>query len=304
MTIDASVIIPSLGRLDQLRNCIGGVLSQDSDYVIEIVVVVDGLDSESLAKTIESEFRGRAELLFDSSLERRGSAAAKNIGAHKAQGDLLVFIDDDTVPARSWLRSIIESYSDDVVGVGGSERKRGRQPFLRRLLFFIQGNRTGRVTKSGMVISNFTPEKKSNVYVDCLPGCNMSFRREVFLQSGGFDENYVGTAYREETDFCMRIRPHGKLLFVPIAVVDHAEHEYGGNSPSSYRDWNYWYHRNNTYFFLKNFRPVSKPLWVRHCLVELTIAVSRMFLSLDPSPIGTMRSGIADGKKMSAGLRG
>ena len=304
MSVDVSIIIPSLGRLDHLRNCIEAILSQDAGYKLEIIVVIDGSGCEDAARLLASEFGDRGRLLIDVSHTRRGSAKAKNIGARMASGKLLVFLDDDTIPTHSWLTSLVESYSIGIVGVGGSERKGGPPSIANSLFYSIYGGKTGRITKSGLVISNFTPKKRDTESVDCLPGCNMSFRKEPFIRLGGFDENYVGTAYREETDFCVRVKTLGELLFVPAAMVDHLEEPYGGNSPSSFRDWNYWYHRNNTYFYLKNFGPVSRLRWLRHYLVELHTSLMRMLVQHNLSPIVMMRSGIIDGRRALQESRG
>jgi GT2 family glycosyltransferase len=41
-------------------------------------------------------------------------------------------------------------------------------------------------------------------------GCNMSFRREIFTKYGlQFDERFRGSAVREESDFCLRLRDTG-----------------------------------------------------------------------------------------------
>ena len=304
MTVDVSIIIPSLGRTDQLRNFIGAILSQDFECRMEIIVVMDGSDCEDAAKALEGEFGNRQNLLFDVSRTRRGSAAAKNVGARIASGELLIFLDDDTIPSRSWLRFLIGSYSAEIVGVGGSERKRDRPSLLTRLLHSLYGGRTGRITKSGVVISNYSPDKRGSEFVDCLQGCNMSFRRDAFLRIGGFDENFIGTAYREETDLSIRIGATGKLLFTPKAMVDHLEEPHGGNTPSSCRDWNYWYHRNNTYFYMKNFEPVARTLWMRHWMIELMLAAARMLVQRDLFPVIAMRSGIMDGRKALMESRG
>lgn len=88
----------------------------------------------------------------------------------------------------------------------------------------------------------------------------MSFRREILFRIGGFDENFVGNAFREETDFCIRLRklPY-RILFDPDAALIHywqteggCDHTRFGNSKlisfAYYRD----FVQNNFYFFLKH----------------------------------------------------
>ena len=60
-------------------------------------------------------------------------------------------------------------------------------------------------------------------------GCNMSFKRHVLDRVGGFDTRYVGNAYREESDICMRVRRAGfAVRFAPAAKLVHLEAPAGG----------------------------------------------------------------------------
>jgi len=59
--------------------------------------------------------------------------------------------------------------------------------------------------------------------------CNLSVRRERALEIGGFDMNFIGAAYRFETEFCRRVWQHGgKVLFEPKASIRHLKVERGG----------------------------------------------------------------------------
>jgi GT2 family glycosyltransferase len=293
----ATIVVPSTGRTERLRKCIESLVAQKTAFTFEIVVVIDGPDSEHVKDLIVSECGSRANLSFNTSPTRRGSPRAKNIGARLAKGEILVFVDDDVAVRESWLARIVAGYSVGIVGVGGSEVKRPRSEFIRWFWSRLNGNTTGKVTRSGLVISNFTSEKTAPEQVDCLAGANMSFDRAAFEKSGGFDENYLGTAYREETDLCMRMLSVGRLLFVPSAIMDHFEEGLGGNSPLSQRDWNYWYHRNNTYFFLKNVVGAKSRSWLRHSIVESVVALGRVFQQRSLYPLTTMSEGVRDGTK-------
>src|SRR5258708_37135893 len=60
------------------------------------------------------------------------------------------------------------------------------------------------------------------VEVDHLRGCNMSFRREVLEQIGGFDPNYTLTNLLGGTDLCTRVKKAGwQLVNVPAMAVQH-----------------------------------------------------------------------------------
>ena len=296
MIRSVSVVVPSLGRVERLRECVGAILGQDIDVLLDVAVVIDGAEAERAASELRKIFSDDKRIKFDASPKRRGSPLAKNVGASLVKGEVVVFVDDDTVPQSGWLRTLVNSYSEGIVGVGGSEDKQRPLGNLRKLWIRFWGGATGKVTKSGLVVSNFTPSKPVPEKVDCLAGANMSFLREAFERSGGFDVNYKGTAWREETDLCLRIRTGSSLLFVPAARVIHKEELTGGNSPESVREWNYWYHRNNTYFFLKNLAGRGKGLWLRHQTIELVIALGRILQQRSVSPLTTFRPATRDGR--------
>jgi len=295
MNPKASIVVPSLGRYERLKQCIQSVLDQQTPFDFEVIVVIDGPDSASIGEKLSTEM-GSTRLRFDVSSERRGSPRAKNAGAGLAKGEVLVFVDDDVVARKGWLETLIAGYSHGVAGVGGSEAKPRDPGLMRSLWLKLLGSPTGIVTWSGQVVSNFSPTKTEVEEVQCLAGANMSFAKVLFDQVGGFDVGYLGTSYREETDLCARFRGENKLLFVPTAVVDHFEEGVGGNTPESLREWNYWYHRNNTYFFLKNEGLLNLSNWWSHLASEILLASGRVLMQRSFTPISTMRRGIRDGR--------
>ena len=297
MAHKASVIIPSLGRVQRLRECVRAITVQSAPWSFEVIVAIDGADSELIGSALASEFRPFPALSVTASKQRRGSPRAKNDGAKMATGEILLFVDDDVVVRDGWLQRIVDGYSDGVVGVGGSEVKTRPPGILRRLWFKLNGNASGRVTRGGQVISNFSAKTLTVQQVDCLAGANMSFRRDEFFRVGGFDEMFGGNAYREETDLCVRLSKNGLLLFQPSAVVDHHEDASGGNSSKDLRDWNYWYHRNNSYFFFKDLYDGSLVHRVRHSAIELALASGRSLSQRSLTPLTTMRKGHRDGRK-------
>lgn len=238
MTTKLSVVIATYNRCDDLKECLSSIFDlRNKPY--EVIVV----DSDSEDETEKLKKRFPIKFL---SVARKNRQLARNIGISNAKGDVVAFLDDDVVVCEGWLNYIIRPYVNERVGgVGGRVI-----PYGKSKNFYVRTNRenVGKVFGSGLVIGNFDLPLKKTIEVDSLIGCNMSFRRELLLEVGGFDENFAGTGYRDDTDLCMRIRRlrYG-LVYHPKALV---WHKFKGKCISN--DWTYWYVRNHVYFYFKN----------------------------------------------------
>ncbi len=121
----------------------------------------------------------------------------RNLGAHQAGAPLLAYIDEDCVPEKDGVESIIYSFDKHP----SASTLEGATPGERRqLLSYAIFNEQG----------------------DQYPTCNMAFRKKDFLQVKGFDENYH--FFREDMDIVFKLKDAGKtVLFEPTMRVFHPE---------------------------------------------------------------------------------
>ena len=91
-----SIIVPTYNRLERLKRVLAGLESQSYDPAsFQVIVVSDGSTDGT------AEFLSTASYSFDLQpvlQENQGVAVARNNGIAAADGDLLLFIDDDVVP--------------------------------------------------------------------------------------------------------------------------------------------------------------------------------------------------------------
>lgn len=288
-----SVVIPTYGRSKLVLRVLER-LTRFKD-INEIIVVVD---EDKITKDTVSKYADkRVKLIFNK--KANGLPSARNQGSKLAKGDVVIFLDDDAIPRKGWLEELLKPYEDKSVGgVGGSEIKNEEDNFLRKLWFYLRGNKTGRIYLSGEVLSNFTPHKDNMEFVDTLVGCNMSFRKEV-VQKLDFDTNYKGNAFREETDYCFNVKKIGyKLVFNPNAKVRHYQSS-GGVRLESLKKWCYWESRNTTYFFLKNIYQNSKFKWWQYLIKQNAMSVIRCIMYKSQAPYIYFRKGLRDGIEFS-----
>ena len=213
LTVSVVICAYTEDRWDELVCALEGVRSQTVG-VAEIILVID--HNEALLQRVAASF---LDVLVMANGEQRGLSGARNTGIAAASGDIVVFMDEDAVPARDWLeRLIVHFASEDVVGVGGAIRPYWLQ--TRPGWFPSEFDWVVGCTYTGMPL---VPSEVRN-----LIGCNMAFRRWVFDSAGIFRDGIgrVGTlpVGCEETELCIRVRqrlPGARMLYDPNAVVDH-----------------------------------------------------------------------------------
>jgi GT2 family glycosyltransferase len=242
-----SVVLPTVDRPEAIYNLLRH-LEHQTVAPLEIVVVDQSAAADArLEAYAASNPRVRLHRIAE-----RGLPNARNVGVGLARGDVLLFLDDDSIPDPDLVRFHAERYADrDVSGVGG--RVQGG--------YDSGGSEVGRFRASdGKVIRNFG--STAGCEVEHLPGGNMSFRRDVFDRVGGFDKAYGGSAIGEETDFCLRARRAGfRFVFEPRASLEHLHLPTGGCRAPRFEDWLYWHSHNSVLFVLRHARRAMLPLF-------------------------------------------
>lgn len=134
-------------------------------------------------------------------LVRRDDSAslARNEGVKRANGEKIVFIDDDSIPRDGFLAAASEAL-DEHDAVTGRVVQPDDAPFGDEdLPWYDQG-----------------PEPKTT---DVVAGCNMAMRRSLFESIGGFNENLPHG--HEETELAERIVEETDIYYEPAMVVEH-----------------------------------------------------------------------------------
>lgn len=208
-----SIIVPQHGGSQLTQRAVSS-LAAHHPCDIEIVVVDDGSDvrERRLLQSALHEIETRARIEIIRLPRRRGVTAAWNAGASAASGDLLVFLNNDTLTGGPWLPDLIVPLQSGACGMTGISWR--REPDWPRRLS-MEG--TGRA----------------------LAGWCLALRRQTWSALGGFDERFW--MYYSDTDLQCRLlrewtgpEPLRTVSGLPLV---HLGHRTTRRLPTRHNEW-------------------------------------------------------------------
>ncbi|MEN1972688.1 glycosyltransferase [Luteimonas sp. MJ204] len=222
----ASIVIPVYGQFAHTLACLRALAAHPPAAAFEVIVVDDGSGDETpdLLPRIDG-------LRYHRRAGNGGFIAACNDGAALARGDVLVLLNNDTVPQPGWLDALLATF-DTHPGTG----------LVGAQLLYPDG----RLQEAGGVVFadgsawNYgrfgDPADPRHAYVrdvDYASGAAIAIPRQLFLDLGGFDTRYA-PAYYEDTDLAFAVRAAGRrVLYQPAARVVHDEGATSGTDTAS-----------------------------------------------------------------------
>jgi len=200
-----SVIIPAHNAEETIGVCLKALMNQtvpSNSY--EVIVVDDGsIDSTC----VEVEKFKDARILLQ---KNAGPSAARNLGLGRAQGDIVLFTDDDCEPTEDWIEHMLSPFQNiEIMGVKGAylTKQRGLMPRFVQLEFEDKYQRMAQ-------------EK----YIDFIDTYSAGYRKSILLSNNGFDTTFP-VASVEDQELSFRLAQQGfKMVFERGAKVYHLHH--------------------------------------------------------------------------------
>src|SRR6185369_12106218 len=138
----------------------------------------------------------------------------RNAAIKAVRGDLIYFLDDDSIPQPGNLRRAVAQFTDpNVMMVGGPNICPPDAPTIEQTFANVMGSwlafgpSCARYRAVGKLRDSSEKE---------LISCNLVSRRDVLLESGGFDESLYPN---EENALMDAVLKRGKLLYDPEMIV-------------------------------------------------------------------------------------
>ena len=222
-----------------LVNTLREVIAQKTDNIE--IIVVDQTKNHELNTT---KFLNETLPLIKYIKQEPSLTKARNRALREAQGNILIFIDDDVRLSRDFINQHIKAHQAGYQVVQGrvlleKHKKNALCPQMMSSSLKIKGRNDCAVTGA----------------TNTLTGCNFSIEKSVVEAIGFFDEMFQGIAIREDADYGIRCFRGGmKMIFWSGAELVHLRSPTGGvDTGIAHHFLSESYYKNELYFAQKHF---------------------------------------------------
>lgn len=228
--LSTSIVIPCHNHAAETAACLTSLLETlPGTFAGEVIVVDDASTDETPA--LLKRFAGDKRVRVVRNAKNGGFILSCNRGAKAATGDILLFLNNDTVMLPGWLSPILNVFRDEKkTGVVGGKLlfPDGRLQEAGGLVF-----RDGSAAHFGRgdydtdgFLYQFLRE------VDYCSGAFLATPRALFDELDGFDRHYQ-PAYYEDVDYCFKARTKGyRVYYQPESAIVHFEGATSGVDPT------------------------------------------------------------------------
>lgn len=249
---------------------------QQLDYPperLEIILVDNGSQDESVT-WVRTNY---PEVRIVETGQNLGFAGGNNAGVRAARGEWVAILNPDTRVRPGWLRALVQPVATSNVAAVAARMLTWEEDAIdfgdAALNFMGWGNQPGYGSRR---LSDYATAKA--VIFAC--GGAMLVRRDLFLDAGGFDEDYF--IYFEDVDFGWRLWLLGyEIVYAPQAIVAHRHHgTTGGQDDVNVKRW-LLAERNALFTIVKNYDAANL---AQVLPAALLLALQRAYLDVSPDP--------------------
>jgi N-acetylglucosaminyl-diphospho-decaprenol L-rhamnosyltransferase len=249
-----SVIIVNWNTRDHLERCLDSI-SAGSPLVGWQIIVVDNASTDDSVALIQNRFQ-QVELV--QSKENLGFSKGNNLGLTYARGDVVIFLNSDTLSSPPTLEKLANALkTDQSIGVlspllrtpsgEGQRFAYGDDPTLG----YLFNRAVARLLRRDL--HDWQPLQ--TIEAQWVSGACMCIRRDVLEKTGGFFEGLF--MYFEDNDLCKRIRELSlKVIYEPSLSIVHI----GGQSAKKNNRTPAAYYQSLRLFYRRHYSPVASLL--------------------------------------------
>lgn len=232
MVRTCSIIVLQYNHAELTRQCLASLLAHvDRRHQ---VILVDNNSTDPQAREMGGEFPG---VTFVACQENGGFSRGNNAGAVHATGDILLFLNNDTLLQSDFVAPILRRFDESpqagIVGprlLNGDESfqlSAGRLPTFGREMIdkAIAAATEGSSRAVARIVEGWFARART---VGWVTGAALAIRRDVFVRVGGFEESFF--MFFEDKDLCARVQNAGfEVWYDPASELRHLR---GGSANS------------------------------------------------------------------------
>lgn len=220
VTPRVTIVIPTFNKYELTQQCLKGL--EGSTEVPFTVILVDNASADGTAARTEKEF---PDVRVISMKENVNFSGACNFGASLATTELIVFLNNDTVPFKGWLEPLVEELDNPEVGIVGSKLVFPDGTLQHAGVCFMRETRFPYHPYRGMDAE--TPAANHRRELQVVTGACFAIRKADFFAWGQFNNQYKNGG--EDIELCLIARRHGKkVVYNPESVLIHYESQSPG----------------------------------------------------------------------------
>ncbi len=261
--LQLSLIICTYRRAREVQNLLGalGAQTRAPDETIVVDASPDG-ETEKVVRAFCAKQVVPNLRYFKAPPEQRGLTRQRNYGIARAAGEVVAFLDDDTIPEPDYFAATLDCFErhPEAVAVGGYitnevewqranghahapggavykwgawERREAVRWRLRESFGLASELPPGWMPPAGhgRPIGYLPPDGEDH-RVEFLMGCSFAWRREVFTRRR-FSTYFAGYGLYEDMDFCVGAAQDGALYLCTRARLAH--HHAPAGRPNQFR---------------------------------------------------------------------
>lgn len=298
-----SLVVCTYGRPLQIRSLLQSTLKQtrQPDEILIVDASPNGTTEEVVAALIRNDTGDQRIKYHRVGSEDRGLTRQRNYGIARAQGEIVAFLDDDTVPEPDYFDELAACFDRQpgTIGVGGYivnevqwdriafesgqstavfcagewQRREDYRWRLRKMLGLASPLSPGWIPTSGHGRPiGFLPPDGGDYEVEFVMGGASAWRREVFDRHQ-FSRYFEGYGLYEDLDFCIRAAREGKLHVCTRARLTH-EHAPAAR-PKSFR-YGEMVTRNGWFVWRRRWPEPSWPDRMRWWAITVLLSLCRL----------------------------
>ncbi|KKQ34452.1 MAG: Glycosyltransferase, group 2 family protein [Microgenomates group bacterium GW2011_GWA2_37_6] len=257
-----SIIIVNWNSKENLQECLSALLKISYENY-EVILVDNGSEDDSV-KFVKSKYPTVKVIESDKNL---GFAGGNNLGFEKARGKYILFLNNDTIVTKDFLRKLVDFM----------EKRNDVGIIQPKILFHRPGtslhhkiNSIGSfLLRSGFLYhldyGQKDKERKEPYRIFSAYGACFLARKSLLDKIGLFDDRYF--AYFEETDLCHRVWLSGlKVMILPDILIYHKGAKTAEKLPSAFIQFHSF--KNRLYTYLKNFEGLNLiKIFIPHLII-------------------------------------